>query len=127
MAVLTGFSHRQLHRKGCAVPALANYDAADPDDPSFAGLQVMLDVFVVAIMVGLRHEAGNIMPNNFLFRVSEELFGSRTERGNFACLVDDDHCIRDGGGDGLEMLLAGLYRGAPGSSEGHTAELQSLN
>src|SRR5499427_10934224 len=49
------FPHRQLHREGRAVLALAHHDAADSDDSPLSSSQILLDVAIVILPVGRRH------------------------------------------------------------------------
>ena len=108
LPVFTGLANRQLHREGRAVAALADHDAAEADDPALAGLEIMRDIFVMPVAIGLGHQAGDVAADELGFRIAEQALGGRAERRDVAGLVDDDHRIGDGRQDRLEMLLAGL-------------------
>ena len=47
---------RELHRKGRAVLALADHHAADADDPPLAGAQIAIEIAVMALAIGRRHQ-----------------------------------------------------------------------
>ncbi len=52
--------HRQVQRKGRAVAAPAGYGAADADDAALSGIEVMLDVAVVAGVIRLGHQHADV-------------------------------------------------------------------
>ncbi len=47
---------RELHREGRAVLALADDDAADADDAPLAGPQIALEIAVMRLAIGRRHQ-----------------------------------------------------------------------
>src|SRR5215470_10914677 len=98
--------HRQLHREGRAVLALAHHDAADPDDSPLAGPQILLDVAVVILPVGRWHQHLDVFSNHFRRAIAEQPFRRRAERLHDSALVDHDHRIRHGIEDRREMSLA---------------------
>jgi hypothetical protein len=54
---------RKLHRECRAVLALADHDAADADDAPLAGAQVALEIAVVALAIGRRHQHLTFLPS----------------------------------------------------------------
>src|SRR5258708_14612998 len=100
------FPHRQLHREGRAVLALADHHAADSDDSPLSGAQVLLDVAIVIFSVGRRHQRLDVFSNHFRRAIAEQPFRRRAERLHVSALVDHDHRIRHGIEDRREMSLA---------------------
>ena len=47
---------RKLHRKGRAVAPLADHDPADADDAALAGAVVALEIAVMRLAIGRRHQ-----------------------------------------------------------------------
>src|ERR1035438_9847830 len=54
---------RKLHREGRAVLALADHDAADADDATFARSHIALQVAVVVFAIGPRHQGPYVLPD----------------------------------------------------------------
>ena len=87
---------RKLHRKGRAVPALADDDPADADDSPLSGAEISLEVAVVILAVGRRHQHLDVFSHDLRRRVAEQPLGRRAERLHDPALVDDDHRVRNG-------------------------------
>src|SRR6516164_8595311 len=100
------FPHRQLHREGRAVLALADHDAPDSNDSPLSGPQILLDVAIVILPVGRRHQHLDVFSNHFRRGIAEQPFRRRAERLHDSVLADDDHRIRHGIEDRREMSLA---------------------
>ena len=58
------FADRKLHRKGRAVLALADHDAADADDAPLAGAQIAIEIAVVILAVGRWHQHLDVLAND---------------------------------------------------------------
>ena len=96
----------KLHRKGRAVLALADDDAADADDAPLAGDLVAIEIAVVAAAVRLRHQHADVEPGRLGGADAEQAFGGAAEGLNDAEFVDHDHRVRNGIEDRLQMRLA---------------------
>src|SRR5262245_44264250 len=62
----------ELHRKSRAVLALADDDAPDADDAPLTGPQIALQVAVVVLPIGRRHQPFDIRANDFRCRIAEQ-------------------------------------------------------
>src|SRR5436305_1611453 len=71
---------RQLHRELGAVLALPDDDAADADDPSLAGLEIMTDVAIVPRPVVAGHQQADVAAEDLCFPVAEQALGRGAER-----------------------------------------------
>src|SRR6266511_4866565 len=100
------FSDGQLHREGPAVLTLADYEPADPDDSPFSSPEISLDVAIVILPIGRRHQYLDVFSNHFRRGVAEQPLGCRAERLHDSALVDHDHRIWHGIQDRREMSLA---------------------
>ena len=97
---------RQLHREGRAVLALADDHAADADDAPLAGAQIALEIAVVALAVGRRHQHLDVLADHLVRRVAEQPRSRRAEGLHDPALVDDDHRVRHGVEDRAQMRFA---------------------
>ena len=97
------FSHGQLHRKSRAVLALADHEPPDPDDSPLSGPEVALEVAIVVLPVGSRHQALDIRPDDFRRGKAEQPLGRRAERMDDSVLVDHDHRVGHGIEDRREV------------------------
>src|ERR1700730_5574881 len=98
-------SDGKLHRKSRAVPALADDQSADSDDSPFSGAQISLEIPIVILPVWRRHQELDVFSKHSRRGESEQPLGRRTERLDDSVLVDDDHRIRHGIQDRLQMGL----------------------
>ena len=115
------FADRQLHRKGRAVLALADHDAADADNTALAGILVALHIAVVVVAIGCRHQDLDVLSECLACLVTKQPLGRAAERLHDAAVVDDDHSLGHGVENRLQMRLAreSLSRhqdGAPASA-----------
>ena len=97
------FSHGQLHRKSRAVLALADYEPSDPDDSPLSGPEVALEVAIVVLPVGRRHQALDVRADDFRRRKAEQPLGRRAEGMDDAVLIDHDHRVGHGIEDRREV------------------------
>jgi hypothetical protein len=74
------FAHREMHREGRSVLALAHDDAANADDRRSPVLQVALDIGVVLLAIGRRHQEAYVMAASLVRRVAEQALRGRAER-----------------------------------------------
>ena len=100
------FSHGELHRKSRAVLALADHEPPDPDDLPLSGPEVALEVAIVVLPVGSRHQALDIRPDDFGRGKAEQPLGRRAERMDDSSLVDHDHRVGHGIEDRREVSRA---------------------
>ena len=112
------FADGKLHGKGRAVVALADDDAADADDPPLAGAQIAVEVAVMIVAVRLRHQHLDILAHDLRRPIAEQPLRRGAERLHAAALVDDDHGLRDGVEDRLQMRRArfGIVRARRGGN-----------
>ena len=96
----------EFHRESRAVLALADDDAPDPDDAPLPGSQIALQVAVVILSIGRRHQPFDVRADDFRRRIAEQSFGCRAEGLDDPALVDHDHRIGHGVQDRGEMGLA---------------------
>ena len=68
-------SDRQMHRKRRAVLAAGGDFAADADDLLFACREVMVNVPVVALVVGARHQHVHVAPEHLADAIAEQPLG----------------------------------------------------
>ena len=102
---------RQLHREGRAVLALADHDAADADDAPLAGGEIALEIAVVLLAIGRRHQHADVLADDLAGGIAEQPLGRRAEATAMrAALVDDDHRVRHGLQDRAQMRLGRLQR-----------------
>jgi hypothetical protein len=99
---------RELHGKGRAVLALADHDAADPDDPSLPGGHVAVEVGVVLGSVRVRHQRADVAADHLRRGPAELPFRCAGEGLHDPALVDDDHGVRHGVQDRLQVGFARL-------------------
>src|SRR5215472_15809849 len=66
------FPHRQLHREGRAVLALADHDAADSDDSPLSRPQILLDVAIVILSVGALSLKKKVLSDHFCNTITEQ-------------------------------------------------------
>ena len=109
-----------------AVLAPADDLAADADDPLFPGVQVIGEVAVVFVAVGLGHQHLHVLADRPRGGVAEDPLGRRVERFDGPVLVDGDDAIHGGVDDrpdpvpALEqLLLHPLQRGDVGERDHH--------
>src|SRR5665213_1704601 len=105
-AARRNLADRQFHRKGRAVLALADHDAADANDASLAGGQIMIQIAVVAAAIRLRHQHLDVAPGHLGGGPAELFFRGRAKRLDQAPLVDDDDGVGHGVEDGAQMRFA---------------------
>ena len=102
------FADREVHGEGGAVLAQADDLAADADDLLLAGGQVVVQVAVVLVPVGLGHEHLDVLADDLGGRVAEEPLGRRVHRLDLAVRVDGedrvDGRVEDGAGAGLAVF-----------------------
>src|SRR5581483_4067678 len=60
------FADRELHRKGLAVFALSDDDAADADDAALARAQIARQIVVVRLAVRRRHQHLDVAPDHLI-------------------------------------------------------------
>ena len=87
------FPDRQMQREDGAVTPHTLYIPSDPDDPGVPFPEVTLEVAIVFVAIGLRHEHGHVPPHDLGFGVPEQLLGGGVECFNVAVGVDDDNAI----------------------------------
>ena len=97
------FAHGKLHRKSRAVLALADHEPTDPDDPPLSGPEIALEIAIVVLPVGSRHQALDIRPDDFPRGKTEQPLGRRAERNDDSSLVDYDHRVGHGIEDRREV------------------------
>ena len=100
------FADRKLHRKGRAVLALADHDAADADDAALARVHIALQVTVMVFAIGRGHQGLDVLSDGLGGAAAEQPLGGAAERLHDAALVDDDHGFRHGVENRLQMRLA---------------------
>ena len=76
-------------------------------------VQIALEIAVVALAIGRRHQHADVLADHLVRAVAEQPLGRRAERLHDPALVDDDHRVGHGVEDRLEMGLA--RRGVPGA------------
>ena len=64
----------ELDREGRAVLALGDDDAADADDPLFAGAQVAAEIAVMLLAIGIRHQPSHVRADHLVRGVAEQPF-----------------------------------------------------
>ena len=106
LIVRAHLADRKLHRKGRAVLALADDDAADADDARLVGPQVTGNIAVVLLAIGRGHHDLDVLADDFARLKAEQPFGGGAERLNAPLHVDDDHRFRDRVEDRLQVRLA---------------------
>ena len=87
------FADRQMQREDSAVTPHTLYIPSAPDDPGVPFDEVTLEVAIVFVAIGLRHEHGHVPPYNLEFGVPEEPLGGGIECFDVAVGVDDDNAI----------------------------------
>ena len=97
---------RQFHGEGRAVAAFAHHHAADADDPPLTGVQVALQIAVVAVAVGPRHQLADVAPDHLFRRPAEQALGRGAERPDGPGLVDHHHGAGHGRQDRSQVGLA---------------------
>ena len=101
---------RQLHRKGRAILALPDHDAANADDAALAGLHVAGKIAVVLPAIRRRHQHLDVLPDDFSAPITKQPLGRGTERLHDAAVVDHDHGVRNGVENRMQMRLARVRR-----------------
>ena len=99
-------AHRQFDRKGAAILALADDDAADADDAPLPGLEIVLEVTVMTLVIGRRHEDADVPADGFCGGVAEQALGGRAEGFDQPAFVDDENGVRRGLQDRAQARLA---------------------
>ena len=94
MAIGIHLADRQFHRKRASVAAFAHDDAADPDDAAGTGGQIVRDIIVVAVLIGIWHQHADIASDQLGFGITEQPFRCGAERHDDAAFVDHDHRAR---------------------------------
>jgi hypothetical protein len=70
---------RELHGEGGAVAPLADDDAADADDPPLAGRPVAIQIGVVLLAIGRRHQDRNVLADRLVGPPAEQALGGGAE------------------------------------------------
>ena len=90
LAVLPGFADRQLHRKGRTILAQADRLAAG------TRTQEAVDLAIVILTVGRRHQHLDVFVEDFVGPVTEQPLASRVEQQDAAPRVDQDEAVERG-------------------------------
>lgn len=113
-----GFADGEVDGEAGAVFALAHDLTPDADDAIHSGVQVVLNVAVVPVAIGLRHEQADVFADDLSTLVAKE--ANRGGVGGFddAIGIDRndgiDRCFDDGAGDLLAGLKCSLQLGNAG-------------
>src|SRR5262249_55578354 len=100
------FADGQLHGKGRAILALADYNTADADDAALSGQLITVKVAIMALAIWRRHEHLDVFPDGLRCAVAEETLRRAAKRLHGPALVDDDHRLGNRVQDGFEVRLA---------------------
>ena len=100
------FSHGEFHRKSRAVLALADHEPPDPDDSPLSGSEVALEVAIVILPVGSRHQALDVRADDFRRGKAEQPLGCGAEGLDDPALIDHDHRVGHGIEDRGEVSRA---------------------
>lgn len=95
-------AHGNIRRKQTAVLAPPDDFPAFADDVGFAGAQITLEITTMPLLMGRRHEQADILPQQFLWRITEQPGRGRIDRLDDAVPVNGDHGIGDGSKYGLQ-------------------------
>src|SRR5690625_468148 len=87
------FTDGQIEREGGPVPFHAGYFTAVADDFPGPSVQIVVDVVVMLLPVGLRHQNVDIFPEYFRLFILEELLGRLVESPDQSALIDGDDGI----------------------------------
>ena len=81
VSLIGGFhlADRQFHRKRRAVRAFADDHPADADDAPLSGLQIPLEIAVMAFAVGRRHHDPDVLADDLFGAVAEKPFRGGAE------------------------------------------------
>jgi len=88
-------AHRQFHREGAAIVALADDHASHADDVPLAGGEVSIQIAVVLVPIRRGHQHADVASLNLANGESEKALRGRAEGLDHPLLVNDHHRIRD--------------------------------
>ena len=87
------FPDRQMQGEDSAVAPHALHITSDPDDPGVPFPEITLEVTIVFVAIGRRHEHGHITAHDLGFGVPEQPLGGGVERFDLTVGIDDDNAI----------------------------------
>src|SRR5207248_641094 len=97
-------------------------DAADADDSTLTGAPVALEIAVMRLTIGCRHQHIDIAADHLRTGVAEQPYRRRAEGLNNALRIDDDDRIGDGIEDRAQPQLALALRQLGGFTIGYVAD-----
>lgn len=83
---------------------------SDSDDPRFVCSEIPFQISVVLVGVGFRHQDRDVLPQQFVFRITEHSLGCRIDSQDRPIPVDRDDRIRCGVEDRPHPFLAYFER-----------------
>ncbi len=96
----------KLHRKGGAILALTDDDAADADDPPLSGAEIPFEIAIVVLAIWRRHYHLDVLAHDLAGRIAEQSFGRGAEGLHHPAFVDDDHRVGHRGENGFQVGFA---------------------
>src|SRR5260370_39245493 len=90
LAILLGFTDRQIHREGRSVFPKSDDFATNADNFSFGGLQEIFDVVVVLHAICRRHQQLDVFVHDFVCAIPKQPFASRIKQQD-AALRSEEH------------------------------------
>ncbi len=96
----------QVHGEGAAVLTQADHLPADADDLLLAGVQVVLEIAIVFVSIGLGHEHFDVSADDLGGRVTEQPFRRRVHRLDGPAPLDGEDGIHGGVEDSTGPRLA---------------------
>jgi len=97
----------QINGQGGAVAAAGRNLAPDTDDALLAGVQVAMDVPVVLVAIGCRHQQAHVLAQHFGGGVTQKRFGGPVEAGDMPSRVDQHDGIDGRIQQGIEAIMGG--------------------
>ena len=101
------FADGKFHRERRAVLALAHHHAPDPDDAPLTCAQIACHIGVVIVAIGGGHQHLDVLADRLGTAVAKQPLRRGAEGLHHAVLIDDDHRLRHGVENRLQMRLAG--------------------
>ena len=103
-----GTAHRQPHLNQIAVLVQSVYFPAGTDDAGVTGCQVVLQVTIVCLLVGCRHQGVDIAANHFFGLPAQQALCSRIEGSNAAIAFNHDNAVHRGINHSLQACFTAL-------------------
>ena len=87
-------SDLEFHRNRVAIGKARFHDTADADDLALAGRQIVADVLVMMGLIGIGHEAFDVLAHDIFGFVTEQGFCRTAEGHDDSAIIDHDHRVR---------------------------------